>query len=131
MKRLILVAGIVLFVVAGRFAWMGLRRVPASLVETQASETTGTVTVTMLTDEYQPPDIRITKGQAVRFINKSNDWRWPASNLHPTHDIYPEFDPKEPVKPGGEWIYRFEKVGQWRMHDHLAPYITGTVTVTE
>lgn len=89
------------------------------------------VHITMGQDEYEPSEVTIKKGTTVVFTNKSPDWRWPASNLHPTHDIYPEFDPKEPVAPEGSWSFQFDKSGSWRMHDHLAPYITGTITVEE
>lgn len=89
------------------------------------------VVITMRQDDYDPSDVTIQKGTTVVFVNKSSDWRWPASNLHPTHDIYPEFDPKEPVAPEKSWSFRFDRVGSWRMHDHLAPYITGTITVKE
>jgi plastocyanin len=87
------------------------------------------VIISMEDDDYQPSEITIKKGTTVEFINKSSDWRWPASNLHPTHDIYSEFDPKEPIASGKTWSFRFDKAGSWRMHDHLAPYITGTIVV--
>ncbi len=89
------------------------------------------VTIVMNQDEYEPSELTVSKGTTVVFVNKSSDWRWPASNLHPTHDIYPEFDPKEPVAPGASWSFSFDRAGSWRMHDHLAPYITGTILVKE
>lgn len=95
---------------------------------TPASET---AEVSMRQDEYVPSVLTIKKGTTVIFKNDSPDWRWPASNLHPTHDIYPEFDPKEPVAAGKSWSFRFDKAGSWNMHDHLAPYITGTITVQQ
>lgn len=80
-------------------------------------------------DAYAPQNITIKKGDAIVFENKSDKYFWPASNIHPTHGIYPEFDPKDAVAPGSSWNFKFEKIGSWRYHDHLHPYITGTIIV--
>jgi plastocyanin len=82
-------------------------------------------------DEYTPGNIKITKGTKVTFKNGSESLRWPASDLHPSHGVYSEFDPKAFVKPGESWSFTFDKAGEWGYHDHLAPYITGTITVIE
>ena len=58
-----------------------------------------------------------------------NESFWPASNIHPTHMIYPEFDAKRPVASGKDWSFTFTKKGTWRYHDHLNPEATGTVVV--
>jgi hypothetical protein len=91
----------------------------------------GQTTVLMGEDEYTPSIFTVKKGTKVIFTNTAPAARWPASNLHPSHEIYPEFDPKEPVLPGRSWEFEFKKTGTWEMHDHLAPYITGTVTVVD
>lgn len=91
----------------------------------------GEVVIEMRQDGYTPDEITIEKGTTVRFVNKDDGPRWPASDLHPSHGIYPEFDPKEPVPVGEEWSFTFNKVGEWTMHDHLAPYISGYITVVE
>lgn len=96
---------------------------------TQKTEGEVVLTIEMRGDKYEPNTGNIKAGQAVKFINKSNVDMWPASNVHPTHDIYSEFDPKRGLKPGEEWIFTFDKVGEWRMHDHLVPFIKGSITV--
>ena len=78
---------------------------------------------------FFPEDLKINKEETVRFINKSKNPFWPASDFHPIHTIYPEFDTKNPVEAGQSWAFKFNKVGKWRYHDHLAPYFTGTVEV--
>ncbi len=80
-------------------------------------------------DRYEPNEITITAGEAVSFINNSSKDRWPASNIHPTHELYPEFDPRCPVKSGESWTNVFDRAGEWRMHDHLSPFIKGKITV--
>ncbi len=131
MKNIIAVVVIVVLGFAGWYAWRGTSPNAKAASSNSTPAPAGSIVISMRQDDYDPSEITIRKGQTVVFVNKSSDWRWPASNLHPTHDIYPEFDPKEPVAPEGSWTFRFDKAGVWRMHDHLAPYITGTVTVEE
>ena len=88
------------------------------------------IEVLMYNDHYEPKDFEIEKGEEVRFINKSESLRWPASNIHPTHEIYSEFDPKEGIQPGETWSFVFTKPGVWKYHDHLNPQIVGNITVT-
>ena len=92
---------------------------------------TATKTVVMKTDSFEPTDFTIQKGTKVIFKNEDEVERWPASNIHPTHGIYPEFDPKQPVKPGEEWSFVFNQVGRWKYHDHLLPLLRGEITVIE
>ena len=80
---------------------------------------------------FSPNAITISIDTKVIFKNIGNRPIWPASNIHPTHGIYPEFDPQRPIPPGESWSFVFTKAGIWRMHDHLAPSILGTITVTE
>lgn len=82
-------------------------------------------------NRYEPETVTIHQGQAIRFVNADTKPYWPASNIHPTHEIYSEFDPKKAVPPGETWIFRFDQIGSWRMHDHLYPFIKGMITVEE
>lgn len=85
----------------------------------------------MTDDGYTPKNLTVKNGQKVIFRNESSKDKWPASNLHPTHGIYPEFDPKEPVKPGTEWSFVFKKSGKWKYHDHITPNMTGAINVID
>lgn len=78
---------------------------------------------------FSPSEITIQKGDTIKFITTGDKFFWPASNLHPTHTIYPEFDPREPFASDESWSFRFEKAGTWKYHDHLAPYFTGEIEV--
>lgn len=91
----------------------------------------GEVTIRMTRDDFIPDTVTITRGTKVTFVNGDKLSHWPASDLHPSHMLYPEFDPKKGIGPGEEWSFVFEKTGKWDMHDHLIPYIVGTVTVSE
>lgn len=82
------------------------------------------------TDEgYEPKEVTIKQGDVVTWVNETKEFHWPASDLHPTHGVYPEFDPLRPIAPGEEWSFKFDKVGVWKYHDHIRANKTGTVTV--
>lgn len=87
--------------------------------------------VIMTDDGYQPEDLEIELGEKVIFKNDGKDDRWPASNIHPTHEIYSDFDPKKSVLPGDSWSFVFDKAGTWRWHDHLDPSLNGAITVID
>lgn len=78
---------------------------------------------------YEPPSLSIPKDTVVIFKNDDNKPHWPASDFHPTHGIYPSFDPRKPVEPGGSWSFTFDKLGKWKYHDHLSPEIKGFIEV--
>ncbi|MDO8599956.1 MAG: cupredoxin domain-containing protein [bacterium] len=94
-----------------------------------SSQTLEKVVITMTETGYSPTNITIKKGQTVVFENKGTKNLWPASNIHPTHGIYPEFDPQKTVAVGESWEFTFDKIGIWRYHDHIYPEITGVITV--
>jgi hypothetical protein len=88
-------------------------------------------TTTLTTEGFVPAELHVLRGGKVVFINQSDHPSWPASNLHPDHSIYAEFDPREPIEVGGEWSFVFEKPGIWGFHDHVRSYYTGIVHVSE
>ena len=94
-----------------------------------APDATGAVTITMRDDGFDPSSVTIGVGQTVTFVNAGASDHWPASGIHPTHEIYPEFDPRRGIAPGSSWSFRFDRAGIWRFHDHLFANLTGTVTV--
>ena len=90
-----------------------------------------TVTITRTASGYEPKEVTIKKGEVVLWKNESGEYHWPASDLHPTHAIYSEFDPLKPVAEGEDWAFSFNRVGTWKYHDHIRANKVGTVTVTE
>ncbi|MDQ3065134.1 MAG: hypothetical protein M3Q36_02585 [bacterium] len=53
----------------------------------------------------------------------------PASDEHPSHKIYSEFDSNGDVAPGGSYSFTFNKIGEWGYHDHDRAGCTGVITV--
>ncbi len=88
-----------------------------------------TVTIIMNEQGFEPRAVTVDENATIIFQNKDTIDRWPASNVHPTHYIYPEFNPTKPIPPGELWIFRPAKLGRWKYHDHLRPHRRGTITV--
>lgn len=78
---------------------------------------------------FTPSELSIKPGETVKFTTDLGKPFWPASDLHPTHGIYPEFDPQEPIEPTDSWSFTFLKAGRWRYHDHLQPEFRGIIEV--
>ncbi|MBI2051505.1 cupredoxin domain-containing protein [Candidatus Roizmanbacteria bacterium] len=114
--------------IAGTSNSLNAQNAPNSLTSSNAVQS---AVVTITDRGFSPKSLTVKRGAKVSFKNAAEDARWPASNIHPTHRIYPEFDPKKPVNPGETWSFVFQKAGIWRYHDHLFPSQAGTITVVE
>ncbi len=129
-KNLIVVV-IVLAVVGGSYLFLTKDTEIKSIVgATEILEET-TVTIVRTENGYEPKEVTVKKGDVVLWTNESGEFHWPASDLHPTHGIYPEFDPLKPIASGDIWKFKFDKVGVWKFHDHIRANKVGTVTVVE
>lgn len=118
MKKLYLVGGFALFCVLIVSAFLLLNRPGKTHI------------ITLTEDGFVPATITIKRNDIITFKTTRNKPFWPASNIHPTHGIYPEFDPLDAIMPDKTWSFKFGKVGKWAFHDHLAPYFVGKITVT-
>jgi len=85
--------------------------------------------VVLTEDGFVPKTLSIVEGQTVIFVSTLDRPYWPASSVHPTHSIYPDFDPKKPIPPGTTWSFTFTQQGTWSYHDHLKPIHTGSIEV--
>ncbi len=86
-------------------------------------------TVVLREDGFHPRALTISPGDTVTFITKRDKYFWPASDFHPTHSLFPSFDPKEPIAPDMSWSYTFDTPGTYTFHDHLAAYFFGVIQV--
>ncbi|PIR82768.1 hypothetical protein COU20_00355 [Candidatus Kaiserbacteria bacterium CG10_big_fil_rev_8_21_14_0_10_59_10] len=100
-------------------------------------------TIRMTAEGYVPSIIEVHAGDTVIFINDDTREHWPASNIHPTHSVYPDssiskcgtdeeheiFDACRPMQPGEVYEFTFEHPGVWRCHDHINPNETCAITV--
>ena len=102
-----------------------------AVAEAELTDTADRLTVVYTADgEFAPKRLDIATGETVTFVNAS-EWNvWPASNIHPTHEIYPEFDPQKPIPPGESWSFTFGKAGYWRYHNHELATEVGMIVAT-
>ena len=132
----IIVAAVGFIVIVGLFFFFQTKKAvvieDADLEPVSEIVSTGVVHKMILSKEgYVPRDITIAAHDTIEFSTTEHVPFWPASNVHPTHRLYSEFDPKEPIPPSETWSFTFDKVGEWRYHDHIAPFHTGVITVIE
>lgn len=79
--------------------------------------------------EFSPKSLSIKAGNSVNFVNLDTEEHWPASDDHPSHQIYSNFDPRRPIKVGESWSFKFDKAGTWGCHDHLFPNFRCSIVV--
>ncbi len=86
--------------------------------------------IVQVTDKgFEPESVEIGLGDTIVFENVGQKGHWPASDDHPTHTRYPEFDPRQSLEPNTEWSFTFDKAGDWKYHDHQNPYLKGKIIV--
>lgn len=98
---------------------------------TGPQDLSGEVAVEYKDGAFNPPTIRVLQGTKVTFVNKGTKPVWPASGVHPAHDICPGFDSLSSIAPGKTYSYTFTRSAQCPYHNHLAPSEKGTVEVHE
>lgn len=130
MKREYIISVIVLTtIVAGVFVLLSRGQTPASLDNMENLPVSGENTVIYINSGYSPKELRVEKGVSVTFVNQSDLAMWTASDPHPIHTDYPNFDPKEGVDKGKSYSYTFEEPGTYNYHNHLSPQHTGIIIV--
>jgi plastocyanin len=101
------------------------------------------VIIKITANGFEPKEVEITKGKKVTWINEQPNPSWPASDVHPTHEVYPGssikkcgtpeqnkiFDACHGLKQGESWSFVFNEVGEWYYHDHLNPSWKGEIVV--
>lgn len=78
---------------------------------------------------FTPESIEVAAGDTVVFENKTDNAMWVASAIHPTHELYAEFDQKTSVGKDGVYEFTFTKVGTWKYHNHASAGRKGTIIV--
>lgn len=109
----------------------------------QTSSEPATYTVEISSNGFSPEELKINRGDKVIFLSVDEDLHRPASNIHPTHKLYPGsgiekcdtneknliFDACRSLNQGESFSFTFNEAGTWNYHDHLLPRIRGTITV--
>lgn len=94
-------------------------------------ETSPVAEATISIDEtgFSPKTTTVKAGTKVTFANNGQALHWPASAIHPTHQLLPGFDALRGLATGETYSFTFTKTGSWNCHDHLNPQFTCTVVV--
>jgi len=116
---------------------------PTLPTDTPTERETTEVIIKITDNGFEPKEIEIVRGTRVTWINESNRPSWPASDIHPTHRLYPGsgiekcgtpeedkiFDSCKGLTPGESWSFIFQEIGEWPYHDHLNPSFVGKIIV--
>ena len=100
-------------------------------------------TVKFNPEGYTPNTLTIKIGDTINFVNEDVRLTWPASDIHPTHTVYPGssiskcgtseenkiFDACKGLQQGESYSFTFNEAGTWSYHDHLSPGKKGTIIV--
>lgn len=92
---------------------------------------------------FGPKTLTIKAGETVAFFNTDVNKHWPASAVHPTHEVYPGsgitkcgtaeaskiFDACIALPKYEAFVFKFDQKGTWNYHDHWDPRIKGTIVV--
>ena len=114
---------------------------------TTAMDTPLTPVTVMYTDSgFSPVSVRVTQGQTVTWVNQSSHSMWVASAAHPTHVAYggtakethcatdyrgsTPFDACAATIANASYSFTFDKIGDWKYHNHANATHFGTVVVT-
>ncbi len=84
----------------------------------------------MVSNTFSPDTITIKVGDTVVFKNDDVKTFWPASAVHPTHQVCPGFDALGMVRPGESYSHTFTTAKECPFHDHLNPGVKGKIIVT-
>lgn len=101
------------------------------------------VTINMADSGFSPAEVTVNAGDTVRLMNQGTRAMWPASGIHPTHELYPGssiqkcgtveanfiFDACRGLNNGESFSFIFNTKGNWPFHDHLNPSIKGKIIV--
>ncbi|MBI2063937.1 MAG: hypothetical protein HYT65_03025 [Candidatus Yanofskybacteria bacterium] len=88
-----------------------------------------TVTITFANGIATPNVVNIKAGDTVKFVNNDSTSHWPASGVHPTHQICPGFDALRGLNNGESYSFKFNEVKTCPWHDHLKPSVNGQIII--
>jgi len=108
-------------------------RIRSEIKAEEGEEIPMNATVNITASGVKPSTVKIRVGGTVTFINKDTAQHWPASAVHPTHEVYPGssiskcgtaeastiFDACKGLAEGETFVFTFNHAGSWKYHDHM------------
>src|SRR3989338_5290692 len=134
-KHVMILIGLFLFLIAGCSQKNAGQATSNNKVVNEIDDSGNIVEIT--SEGFNPSTLTIESGETVTWVNKGTSQPWPASAVHPSHNIYPEsggcigskFDACRGLKQGETYSFTFNQKGAWKYHDHLSAGSTGTIIV--
>lgn len=113
------------------------------LSPTPSEATPKTISINMTESGFSPAEVTVNAGDTVRLVNQGSRAAWPASAVHPVHELYPGssiskcgtaeagsiFDACRGFNHGESFSFTFKAKGNWPFHDHLNPSLKGKIIV--
>ena len=97
--------------------------------ENTTLNTPTTHTVSYGSTGFSPSSLTIKAGDTVTFTNGTSSKMWVASDPHPQHTNFSDFDAGKGYEAGTSYSYTFMKAGTYTYHDHLHSSMRGTIVV--
>lgn len=85
--------------------------------------------VTITPDNFAPQTITIKTGSSITWTNTDSASHTVNSDPHPTHTISSLLNQVGLIKSGDSKSLTFPTAGTYKYHDHLNPFLSGTVIV--
>lgn len=104
----------------GVCGWV-IRRCPGSSSSSSSSSSrTGQAYEVLYTkDGFSPSLLVIRYNDSVRFKNSSGFQMWVASDPHPAHSDYPDFNQRATSGTGSTYSFQFTRIGTWGYHNDM------------
>lgn len=80
---------------------------------------------------YSPNVLEVEIGSRVAFHNMSDIPMWTASDPHPVHSDFSDFDAQRGYGVGETYIYQFQNVGTFGFHNHMKSLHRGVIRVID
>ena len=102
---------------------------PVTSQAPEVSENVTENTVVYSDSGFSPKSLNVKLGTTITFKNESSKSMWVASNPHPIHTDYSDFDAKRGYKKGESYQFTFTEAKEYSYHDHLNSGNEGTIKV--
>ncbi len=129
-----IIVGIILLILLGAGIFLTIKKVTPTegKVDTssqqQAIDNQNLKIVKLTKTGFVPSEIRVHKGESVRWLNESGQDGTVNSADHPTHRLY-TFLNLGVFSSGSNIQAKFDNLGSFNYHNHLEPSQTGRVIV--
>ena len=90
-----------------------------------------TTTIIFANGGASPTTVTIKAGDTVKFVSNDSIPHWPASGVHPTHQICPGFDSLRGLNNGESYSFTFNEAKTCPWHDHLIASLKGQIIVSQ